>query len=447
VAGISMRYRGARRDNDGILPRHLGRAKALSCAVVALAWNWLCVPYLVCALSLAAVGLLAAIIRGDRVLRLGTIGAAISSLPWAVSSVLIACTQDPGLAARLLRFGNGPLSLVGPCLMLILLGVTGQLERHRWIARLGGVIGVALMAVCWGTPWIVAAARELPSGMYYLAPGPLAGLHFAQIAIWLAIGIAIARRSMTSGGERRNLVRMILAVLVLCTIGSTDLLIVYGAAGAYPVAWLPATVAASVAFYYELRSDLLRPQGVDRAALFEVVVLALVVGVLGGIVAVTGAGAPIAIAGGASLLWVSALGVVWARKHARPVRVARERALEQFVVSLGDLDSEPRVVERLTELWKEISIEVRALLRVEGDRLVDVVTGVTRELDRDVAAWLVSHGELLAAADLGTMRLRAMRPKLEALAAGSTALVVPLVDRGGLVGLVEAHRIGALRED
>jgi len=405
-------------------------------------------PYLVCALSLAAVGVVATIVRGDRVLRLGTIGASITSLPWAVCSTLAASTADPALALRLLRFGNGPLALVGPCFMLVLLGVTGQLERHRWIARLGGLVGMVLLACCWGTPWIVAGARELSSGVFYIAPGPLAGVHFAQIGIWLAIGVVIARRS-TSGGERRNLIRMILAVFVLCTVGATDFLIVYGAGGAYPIAWLPVTAAALLAVYYELRSDLLRPRGLDRAALIELAVLGLVIAALVAVLAATGARAPVAIAAGASLIWVVALGVVWARKDARPARVARERALEQFVVSLGELDSEPRIAQRLTALWREIEVEVRALLRVDGDRLVDVVTGAGRELERDIAAWLVAHGELLAAADLGTMRLGAIRPRLEALvlAPGPSALVVPLIDRGDLVGLALAEHGGSLRED
>lgn len=414
---------------------------------MALTWSWLCVPYLVCALSIAAVGLVAAIVRGDRVLRLGTIGVSTTSLPWAVCSALAACTADPALATRLLRLGNGPIALVGPSLMIVLLGVGGQLERHRLIARAAGLLGATLMAICWATSWVVAGARELSSGVFYISPGPLAGLHFSQIGIWLALGILIARRS-TSGGERRNLVRMIFGVFALCAIGGTDLLIVYDITGGYPVAWLSATIASGIAVYYELRSDLLRPQGLDRKVLLELGVLAAVVAASAAAVLATGTERPVVLAVLASLAWVAVLGVVWARSEARPVRIARERALEEFAAALGELDSEPRIAERLAALWKEVEVEVRALLRLEGERLVDVRTGEARALDPEVAAWLVEHGDLLAAADLGTMRLGKLRPKLEALVtAGATAICVPLVDRGSLVGIVLAHHGDALRED
>ena len=404
-------------------------------------------PYLVCALSLAAVGLVAALVRGDRVLRLGTIGVATTSLPWAICSALAACTADPELATRLLRLGNGPIALVGPCLLLVLLGVSGQLARHRWIARTAGLLGLLLMACCWATPWMIAGARELSSGVFYPSPGPLAGVHFSQIGIWLAIGLLIARRS-TSGGERRNLVRMILAVFALCAIGGSDLLLVYDVAGSYPVAWLSATIAAGVAVYYELRTDLLRPQGLDRKVLLELAALAAVVAAIAVLVLAIGIVTPVALAVLASLVWVTALGVVWARSEARPARIARERALEEFVAALGDLEGEQRLAERLAGLWKEVEVEVRALLRIEEDRLVDVATGEAHALDPEVAAWLVEHGELLAAADLRTMRLGKIRPKLEALVtAGATAISVPLIDRGILVGIVEAHHGDALRED
>ena len=446
----------------GILPRAraIWALEALSCAPVAIEWNWLGVPYLVCALSLAAIGIVAALVRGDRVLRLGAIGASITSLPWAACSALAACTRDAELAERLLRLGNAPLALVGVCFLLVLLGVTGQLERHRWIAFGSAAVGAVLTVLCLVTPWIVAGVRTLPAGVFYLEPGPLAGLHFSQLGIWLVVGIAIARRSLL-GGARRNLVRIIFIVFVLCTVGATDVLILYGVVGSFPISWLSATIASLITIYYELRSDLLRPQGLDRVALSEFGALALIVA-LAGAAAAQGVRSPVALAAGGSLLWAISLGVVWARRNARPVAVARERALEQFVSSLGELDHEPRILERLRALWQEIGVEVQTLLRVEGDqaagdqaagagasgdRLVDVVTGAPQQLDRDVAAWLAAHGELLAAADLGTMRLGAIRPKLEALAAGAAALVVPLMDRGALVGLVEASHAQALRED
>jgi len=99
--------------------------------VSGLAWNWLCLPYGACALLLLAVGVIAAVIRGDRVLRLGAIGASTTALPWALCSGAATFTDDPEIAVRLLRLGNGPVALVGPSLLLVMLGVSGQLERHR----------------------------------------------------------------------------------------------------------------------------------------------------------------------------------------------------------------------------------------------------------------------------------------------------------------------------
>lgn len=427
---------------------------ALRCGVD-LAWNWLCMPYLACALSLAAVGLAAALVRGDRVLRLGAIGAATAALPWATCSAIVACTSDPELAARLLRVGNGPIALVGPSILLVLLGVSGQLERHRWIAHVAGWSGVLLTAICWATPWVVAGARPLASGVFYLAGGPLAGVHFTQLGVWIAIGIAIARRS-TWGGERRNMARTIIAVTALSAIGASDMLIVYGVAPGYspvwPIAWLCATLAALAAVYYELRSDLLRPQGLDRGAALELAGFAIALVAIAALVLAMGAGAPLATAAAASLVWVAVLGAVWSRRAARPVRPRAERALEQFTAGAGDLDHEARLCERLTALWQHVGVEVRAILRVDGEHLVDVVTGAPRELAPHVAAWLVDRGDLVAGADLGTMRLGAIRPEIEALVAPDpranlASVIVPLIDRGALVGLVEARRGGALRED
>jgi hypothetical protein len=244
---------------------------------------------------------------------------------------------------------------------------------------------------------------------------------------------------------------MLIGVLALGTIGASDLLLVYDIAGVFPLAWLCATIAALMSLYFELKTDLLRPQGFDRNILIEAIgfLIAMVVVAIG-VLLVESRPVPLAI--GASLVWVSILGVTWALRSTQPVRVARERALEQFVATIGDVDLEGKIAERLAQLWQPVGIEVRRTWRVEtgsdGSELVEISGGLKRSLDREVSAWLVDHNEALASVDLGTMRLGEIRPKLEALVATHRAtVIVPLIDRGSLVGIVDADHREALRED
>lgn len=421
------------------------------------AWNWLSLPYLACALSLGAVALAAALVRGDRVLRLGTVGAATTALPWAMCSAVATWTGDPAVAAKLLRLGNGPVALVGPSLLLVLLGVSGQLERHRYLARLAGALGLVSLAVCWGTDWVVAGVHELPSGILYISPGPLTALHFSQIAIWLALGMVIVRRT-TTGGERRRLQRMLIAVFALGAVGATDLLLVYDLAGIFPVAWLCALVAALVALRFELKTDLLRPQGFDRAAFIEMLGTLIAVALVAVLAVVFEDLGALGFAAVGTVIWTVTLGISWSVVRDPPVRIAHERGLELLVAELADVTAETEITARLGALWKQIAVEIKALYRVERDqpddpaapalpvRLVDITTGEARPLDGEVARWLVAHGELLAAGDLGTMRVGPIRPMLEALLSSSSLLIVPLIDRGTLVGIVEADHGAALRE-
>lgn len=399
----------------------------------ALAWSWFCLPYVACALVLVAVGLVAALVSGDRVLRLGTIGSAFTALPWAICSALATCTDDPEVATSLLRLGSGPVSLIGPNLLLVLLGATGQLERNRWLARLAGGFGLVLLALCWGTDWVVPGVHPLPSGVYYINGGPLTGLHLSQLGIWLAVGLVIARRA-SSASARRPLVRLVVAILAFAAIGATDLLLVYDIAGWFPIAWLPATIAASVALYLAWRTDLLRPQGFDRSTFVELLAIAIAIVLIAIAVLAIGRASLLAYAAAGSVIWVVALGVAWAAVRDRPVPIARERALEEFLATVADAESEEALGARVTALWKEIDVAVQRLVRVDA-----------ATLDPAVATWLVIHGEAVARSDLGTMRLGALRPKLEAMVANAS-LVVPLIDRGSLVGLVEAEHERALRE-
>jgi hypothetical protein len=412
-----------------------------------LQWSWLCLPYAVCAAALAAIGVVAALVRGDRVMRLGVIGAATTALPWAICSSLASCTGDPAVAMRLLRLGTGPVALIGPNLLLVLLGISGQLERHRWVASVAGATGTVLLGLCWGTEWTVPSVHRLSSGVFYLSAGPLTDVHISQLAMWLAVGLVIARRSMMQG-ERRKMMRVLVAALVLAAIGGTDMLLIHGVFGVYPIAWLPATIACGIALHLELRTDLLRPQGFDRRVLFELVGVLAGVVLVGALAFVLQGAAPVAIAAIGSAVWMAVTGIMWGFGRRRPPpRVFGERALDRFVLGLTDIDDDKPIAEGLSVLWQQVSLVVRATWRAEAAGLVEIATGAMWTLDRDVAAWLVAHPEPLAAADLATMRLGPIRPTLEAVvAARGATLFVPLVDRGTLVGLVEADHELALRE-
>src|SRR5438445_9585724 len=116
--------------------------------------------------------------------------------------------------------------------------------------------------------------------MYYLAPGPLTGVHLSQLAAWLVIGFAIALRANVSSAQR-GAVKLLVAVLVCGAIGSTDTLLLYGVFGVYPIAWLPALIASAIALHLTLRTNLLLPQGLDRDVAIELVSFATVGVVIG----------------------------------------------------------------------------------------------------------------------------------------------------------------------
>lgn len=410
-----------------------------------LGWSWLAAPYLVCALLLVSVTLTAALIRGDRVLRLGVIGACVCAIPWALCHALTAMTDDPVIATKLLRLGNGPVAGVGPNLLLLMLGVSGQLERNRWIARVAGIFGAVSLALCWGTNWVVPGVQKTPSGMFYMRPGPLTGIHISQLVVWMIVGVLIARRAAPSG-EHKKMLRMLLGVLAAGAIGSVDALLLYRIGGYYPIAWLPASVACGIAHYLMFKTDFLRPQGLDRTIAIELGTFAAAIACTGVFAFVIGTSSIAPLVGLSTTVWSVATGIAWGLTRRRPVRVKGERELEQFVSRITTYDDEAKVTEQLTTLWKKaIGIKVDALWWM--DRGVLTKKGATWPITDEVKAWLVQHGDPLAQSDLLTMRLGALRDGIEGLCkAHGTTLIVPLIDRGELVGLVEADYNQALRD-
>ncbi|HEY5946960.1 MAG TPA: hypothetical protein VIV40_15760, partial [Kofleriaceae bacterium] len=403
-----------------------------------LRWSWLATPYVFCAAIILAVAVAAALIRGDRVLRLGVIAAAASAIPWAMCQALAACTDDPVVATQLIRLGQGPVAAVGPNLMLVLLGVSGQLERYRWMARISYLIGSAFFVICWATDWVVPGVQKVPWGMFYISPGPLTGLYLTQLMLWLIVGMVIARRA-SPRAERKRTLRILLGVLVVCAIGSVDTLLLYRIAGVYPVAWVSASTAAGVALYLVLKTDLLRPQGFDRGVAVELGLFLASVALIAGITRLLGTASPLPLVTVSAIGWALLTGLAWASARRKRSRVKGERELERFVARVPTFDDEKKIDEKLAALWKNaLGVELRTLWWRDGNDLI-THTGTRWKIEREVQAWLVQNSDPLAAIDLATMRLGPLRAKIEELTTAHNAdLLVPLCDRDELVGLVEA---------
>jgi hypothetical protein len=415
--------------------------------VADLRWSWLAAPYSICTVLIVAVAITAALVRGDRVLRLGVIASTTAATPWALCQAIAACATDPTTATRLLRNGQGPVALVGPALLLVLLGASGQLERYRWTARIAALLGGIAFAMAWGTDWVVPSVQVIPSGMFYVAPGPMTGLHFSQLAIWLVVGMLIAGRSTPRGAERRRTYRILIVLLVITMIGTADTLLLYRVWGTYPIAWLVASIAAAMALYLMLFTDFLRPQGLDRGAALELGMFAVSTLLIAGIVILVGMSNPLPIVALCAVTWTLVTGFAWTAARARPVRVKSERELDRFIARVPTFEDERKIDEKLAALWQEsLAMDMQALWWRDGDELT---THDRRrwKLDPEVVEWLIKNPDPLASVDLATMRLGPIRAKIEALGTAHNAdMIVPLSDRDELVGLAEVRFDKALRE-
>lgn len=415
------------------------------------AWSPLAVPYLVTAVAFAALGITAALIRGDGVLRLAVIGAVSNTLPWAVSSAAAACTRDPATAVHLYKLGNGPIALLGSSLALLILGAYGQTERYRRLLIVAGLIATLSLALSWATDLNIAGIQITPSGLLYPIAGPLTVISAGQLVLWPAIALAIVRRVVVDQPPRMRPWHVI-ALVVLALAGASDVLLAYGIAGYYPLAWVPALGAVAVLTNLIVRGDLFRARGFDRDAGIELALLAIAAGVIIAVIAAMNArGAhPLVMALTAAPIAVIA-GAVAVQLRSR--RTARRRAGGDVDDLDLDVDRIDLVLERardhaaietaLAAAWRAAGLDAVRLWRVDGGTLR--AGDDSAPLDPALRAWLIEYPALIVRGDLPTSRLGPARPHIEELARRcGPDVVLPLVDRDQVLGVL-GGRLGENR--
>jgi hypothetical protein len=383
--------------------------------------------------------------RGDQVMRVGVLAAVCGSLPWAGCSAIAACFHDPSTALRLLRLGNGPVSLIGPALLLLLLGASGQLERQRWVARSAAVLGIVSMVVTWTTDLMIRDVRLLPSGIYYSASGPLLGPHVGLIAVWAGIGAFIIRRAVP-GDERNRAMRSLIAMLVLGTFGLADTMLAYGIAGWVPMAWLPAIACTVIALHLVRRKDLLRSQGFDLATTIEVASCIAIGTVLSLFSVFTFLGDVPAF--GKSLMGASVLVVIsattrrWIPRRQKQPQSELVAAGIQWAYDLPVHHELAMIENELSSFWQTTLSGVQAVrvYRHAAEQLLHQTSKDSRAISPSLVTWFLQYRRPLLVADLATMLVGERRNELEQfVAVENWQLWVPIVSREKLWGFIVAR--------
>lgn len=405
----------------------------------------LSVPFLVLALGNLAGALGAILLRGNGVYRVSLFVFCVSAMPWSVGSAFTSSCTDPETVENLARIYVGSVSFVGPTLMFVLLAAAGRVEEHRPHLLVATLVATASCALAWSTDLVVASAWETAWGLWFPVAGPLLELHLGNLVGWGLAGTLLARRAGASGTARsRGNTRRFMIVIALCALATTDTLLARKI-GVYPFSVIPAGVAIGLTVVVAFRHDFLHSRGVDWAAAVELgVVLALAAAVVAVVWATAGSrfAAPIIVAAAfAPMFGVGQLIIYVARQRQREqqhITGEADLAFEQFVERTREIRSGDELAGEVSRLVESHSGMLSARLYAvrEADMWFALGSDTSSvAIDARVRAWLLANARPLDRSDLGARRLGGLRQPIEALFSTlDVDVIVPLIDRGSLVG-------------
>ncbi|MEZ4368788.1 MAG: GAF domain-containing SpoIIE family protein phosphatase [Kofleriaceae bacterium] len=404
------------------------------------AWRLSSAPYLGASVVLAGLGVVTALVRGDKVMRVALLAIVGSGLPWAMGYALATGTDEAAVAVALLRAGNGPVALGGPAILLLVLAGAGQLEQRQRLVVVATLLALGSMVLAWSTPWMVRDAWQLPSGTWYVRAGPLLVPHVAQLLLWSAVGLVLARHGV---GRDRARVRgvHVVAAIAIAAVTAHDTLLAYGVRLGPPLAWAALAIAVAAVLWKIVVDDLLRARGLDGGAADElgltVIGAAATMAVVGALAGSThrlllaAAAAPVPVAGAAVAMWLRAR--ARAERGAPPAVdvVHAATSLEELAAFAATRWQAIAPVDAVT-LW----IVADEVLRTPGGRTIDAGPPSARLA-------LARTRRVVVQGDLSTAWLGEVRGPLEHLLRScGPDLVYPLVEGDRLIGVIGARRRG-----
>jgi len=402
-------------------------------------------PYAVLALGLLAFAIIAVLVRGDGATRASVAAMGLFALPYAAGMAVVLAADTPDGLTGLARAAIGPVSLVGPALLLLVVAVAGRVAQHRRLIGLAFLAAATTCALTWSTDLVISGVGRTGWGLPFPRAGPLNELHVGQLLLWPAIGVLATRRRRLISARRRWHRRRTGLAAALAALSATDALLAHGI-GVYPLGWVPGGAAVLIALNGIIRGDLLQARGFDRGGAWEL-------GLLGGMAALLGAAMlgidrwhhldPVVAAVAVTpLLALTQLGVFLVRRRGAAVRSAgsAERELDAFAQQCATVRDDVAVATALAGvLERGAGLTAVALWRIGDDVLVEAGSGRTLPIDRRVRSWLQANPAPIEADDLDGLPLGGLREPIEAFfIALDAGVAVALRDRAELVGLVSA---------
>ena len=400
---------------------------------------------------LLLVSLLATIlIRGDAFRRGSVATTIIAVLPWAIGDALLLNLADPDTARPMARFMAGSFSLFGPACMIFLLTMSGRLDRYRYPVLALSLLGLVACVVTWSTDLVTDGVHAISHG-WYPSAGTLMWIPLVLTVLSVGLGVYLSLPAPDQKhSARRQRYMLIMGALVMGG-GMAPLLVGYGVLS-YPLLPFPGAICIWLLLRAVFRHDLLHSRGFDRAAAYELAMVALLVPMVALIAWACTDGQ---LQGGATLALVMLVpifggtqaGVLMMRNHIAAKRTwvstEADQAVERLAVKSLDyrspLELKDGVVEVLDQHSRLSSIQLWLLFQEKHLRLTASSKKKQVEIDLDLQDWLSENRLPLHGSELPILRLHGMREPLEQLFEDlECGVILPLADRDRLVGIITA---------